>query len=132
MPERSRFLESFVEIDAPESYVNTFGFEGPFGSTEGNEGRETQTFEDLGDTTRYFAISYFDDFADPRRRRRIGHGSRSTRADRAVRDLCAGDEKLELEFEPRPGADRDAVIGQRCPEPAGGRCNDARAEAGAL
>ncbi|SDG60428.1 SRPBCC domain-containing protein [Pelagibacterium luteolum] len=57
------FFGSFVEIDAPASYVNTFGFEGPFGSSEGNEGRETQSFEDLGDTTRYFAVSYFDDFA---------------------------------------------------------------------
>ena len=57
------FFGRFIEIDAPESYVNTFGFEGPFGSTEGNEGRETQRFEDLGETTRYVGTSYFDDFA---------------------------------------------------------------------
>ena len=58
------FFGSFVEIDAPHSYVNTFGFEAPFGGTEGKEGRESQTFEDLGETTRYFAISHFDDFAE--------------------------------------------------------------------
>lgn len=57
------FFGSFVEIDAPEGYVNTFGFEGPFGSSEGKEGRETQSFEDLGETTRYTATSYFEDFA---------------------------------------------------------------------
>lgn len=57
------FFGQFVEIDALSRYVNTFGFEGPFGSTEGKEGRETQTFEDLGDTTRYVATSHFDDFA---------------------------------------------------------------------
>ncbi len=56
------FFGSFVAIDAPASYVNTFGFESPFGSTEGKEGRETQVFEDLGDTTRFLATSYFDDF----------------------------------------------------------------------
>ncbi|WP_417584009.1 SRPBCC domain-containing protein [Pelagibacterium sp.] len=57
------FFGRFIEIDAPEGYVNTFGFEGPFGSTEGNEGRETQRFEDLGETTRYVGTSYFDDLA---------------------------------------------------------------------
>lgn len=57
------FFGQFVEIDAPSRYVNTFGFEGPFGSTEGKEGRETQVFEDLGDTTRYVATSHFEDFA---------------------------------------------------------------------
>jgi len=57
------FFGRFVEIDAPQSYVNTFGFDGPFGSTEGKEGRETQAFEDLGETTRYTGISYFEDFA---------------------------------------------------------------------
>lgn len=57
------FFGRFVEIDAPGRYVNTFGFEGPFGSTEGNEGRETQAFEDLGETTRFVATSYFEDFS---------------------------------------------------------------------
>lgn len=57
------FFGRFVEIEAPNRYVNTFGFEGPFGSTEGKEGRETQAFADLGSTTRYMATSYFDDFA---------------------------------------------------------------------
>ena len=57
------FFGRFIEIDAPESYVNTFGFEGPFGSTEGNEGRETQRFEDLGESTLYTGTSHFDDFA---------------------------------------------------------------------
>ncbi|WP_421953130.1 SRPBCC domain-containing protein [Pelagibacterium sp.] len=57
------FFGRFVEIDAPESYVNTFGFESPFASTDGKEGRETQRFEDMGETTRYIGTSYFDDFA---------------------------------------------------------------------
>ena len=57
------FFGSFLEIDAPNGYVNTFGFEGAMASSGGNEGRESQSFEDLGQTTRYVGVSFFDDFA---------------------------------------------------------------------
>ena len=30
------FFGTFVKINAPSDYTNTFGFEGPFGSTEGS------------------------------------------------------------------------------------------------
>lgn len=56
------FFGAFLSIDAPANYVNTFGFEGPFGSTQGTEGREEQSFQALGQATRFVATSYFDDF----------------------------------------------------------------------
>ena len=58
------FFGEFFDIDAPQGYTNSFGFEGPFGGTGDKLGRETQSFEDLGATTRYVGISHFDDLAE--------------------------------------------------------------------
>lgn len=54
------FYGRYLEIDAPQRLVITFGVEG----MSDGEGRETHTFEDLGTTTRYTAISHFNSFEE--------------------------------------------------------------------